>query len=97
MSPPRSAGGPSQAELDRAEASTDWPVANHDYAGRRFVDLKQITPANAAGLRPLCLYQLGDLNPFPTSPIVYKGAIFLTSRNAVVSIGRRHLPAELAL
>jgi alcohol dehydrogenase (cytochrome c) len=80
------AGGPSQGELDRAEASTDWPVANHDYAGRRFVDLKQITPANAAGLRPLCLYQLGDLNPFPTSPIVYKGAIFLTSRNAVVSI-----------
>ena len=80
------AGGPGHAELEQAAASTDWPLANHDYAGTRFTDLKQITPANAGQLRPLCQFQLGDLNPFPTSPIVYKGAIFFTSRNAIVSI-----------
>jgi alcohol dehydrogenase (cytochrome c) len=80
------AGGPTQAELDNAGGSTDWLLANHDYAGTRFADLRQITPANADRLRPVCQFQLGDLNPFPTNPIVYKGAIFLTSRNAIVSV-----------
>jgi alcohol dehydrogenase (cytochrome c) len=80
------AGGPSQDELNHAAASSDWMFATHDYAGQRFVDLKQIDKKNVAGLRPVCLYQLGDTNPFPTSPLVYRGAIFITSRNAVVSI-----------
>ena len=80
------AGGPSQDELNHAATSSDWMFATHDYAGQRFVDLKQIDKKNVAGLRPVCLYQLGDTNPFPTSPLVYRGAIFVTSRNAVVSI-----------
>jgi alcohol dehydrogenase (cytochrome c) len=80
------AGGPSQDELNHAAASSDWMFATHDYAGQRFVDLKQIDKKTVAGLRPVCLYQLGDTNPFPTSPLVYRGAIFVTSRNAVVSI-----------
>jgi cytochrome c2 len=45
--------GPTQAELDGAAAATDaWLYASHDYAGTRFVDLNQITPANAKNLRP---------------------------------------------
>ena len=40
--------GPTQAELDGAGAATDaWLYASRDYAGTRFVDLNQITPANA--------------------------------------------------
>src|ERR1700756_536225 len=36
--------GPSQAELSKAASSTEnWVYASHDYAGSRFVDLKQIT------------------------------------------------------
>lgn len=80
------AGGPSQEELDHAGTSTDWTMATHDYAGQRFVDLKQIDKGNVAKLRPVCFYQLSDTNPFPTSPLVYRGAIFITSRNAIVSI-----------
>src|SRR6516165_7170515 len=43
--------GPTQAELDAAASATDaWLYASHDYAGTRFVDLKQITPENAKTL-----------------------------------------------
>ena len=80
-------GGPSQDELTGANAQTsDWLFTNHDYAGQRFVDLKQITAANVANLRPVCMYQLGDMNPFPTNPLIYKGQMFITSRDATVSL-----------
>jgi alcohol dehydrogenase (cytochrome c) len=81
------AGGPTQAELTAAGPKTsDWLFTNHDYAGQRFVDLKQITRRNVAELRPVCMYQVGDLNPFPTNPLVYKGAMYITTRDATVSI-----------
>lgn len=80
-------GGPTQAELTAAGGkTTDWLFTTHDYAGQRFVDLKQVNKANVASLRPVCMYQIGEMNPFPTNPIVYRGAMFITSRNAVISI-----------
>jgi hypothetical protein len=48
--------GPTQAELDAAGESVEWLLPNHDYAGQRFVDLKQIRRDNAAQLRPICIY-----------------------------------------
>ena len=80
-------GGPTQAELTAANAkTTDWLFTNHDYQGQRFVDIGQITPANVAGLRPVCMYQVGDMNPFPTNPLIYKGQMFITSRDATISL-----------
>ena len=49
--------GPTQEELNTAHRSTEWLLPNHDYAGVRFVDLKEITPANAATLRPVCMFR----------------------------------------
>ena len=81
------ASGPNQGELNRAgEATSSWLHTNHDYDGQRFVDLSQIDRANAASLLPACLFQAGDLNPFATSPLVYGGALFFTTRNAALSI-----------
>jgi alcohol dehydrogenase (cytochrome c) len=80
------AGGPTQAELTAARDSREWVATTHDYAGRRFSPLMQIDHENVGRLRPACLYQVGDMNPFPTNPLAYRGALFLTSRNAVVSI-----------
>lgn len=81
------AGGPTQAELTAANAkTTDWLFTNHDYGAQRFVDLKQINTDNVGKMRPSCLFQLADPNPFPTNPIIYKGQMFLTARNATVSI-----------
>ena len=71
--------GPSQAQLDDAASDTqNWLYATHDYTGTRFVDLKQITPANAATLRPVCLYRADAEAPTQPDPIVYKGVMYLT-------------------
>ena len=79
--------GPTQAELDGAAASTDaWLYASHDYAGTRFVDLKQITPANAKNLRPVCLYRSEQSASVQTSPLVYGGVMYLTFGRATVAI-----------
>ncbi len=78
--------GPTQDELNHADRSTEWLLPNHDYAGVRFVDLKQITPANAASLRPVCLYQGADLNRSQTNPLVYKGVMYITAPQLTVAL-----------
>jgi alcohol dehydrogenase (cytochrome c) len=79
--------GPTQAELDAAASATDgWLYASHDYAGTRFVDLKQITPANARNVRPVCLYRSDQSAPVQTSPLVYQGVMYLTFGRATVAI-----------
>ena len=71
--------GPTQAELDAAAQSTEWLLRNRDYAGQRSVDLKQITHQNAMELRPVCIYQAGDVRPFQTNPLVYHGVMYVTT------------------
>ncbi|GEM_PF-92716 len=79
--------GPSQAELSEAAASTEnWVYASHDYAGSRFVDLKQITAANAKDLRPVCLYRSEQPASVQTSPLVYGGVMYLTFGRATVAL-----------
>ena len=79
--------GPTQAELDGAVGATEtWLYASHDYAGTRFVDLNQITPANAKTLRPVCLYRSEQSASVQTSPLVYGGVMYLTFGRATVAI-----------
>jgi alcohol dehydrogenase (cytochrome c) len=78
--------GPSQDELNAAHARTDWLLPNHDYAGQRFVDLQHITRDNASQLRPVCLYNSGDLTSFPTNPLVYDGVMYITTGNVTVAL-----------
>lgn len=81
------AGGPSQAELSAAgPQTTDWLMSEHDYAGQRYVDAKQITRANVKNLRPVCLYQPGDTYTFQANPVVYHGVMFITTRNSVIAL-----------
>ena len=80
------ADGPTQAELNAAGESTEWLLPNHDYAGQRFVDLKQITHQNAADLRPGCIFQAGDVTPFQTNPLVYQGVMYVTIARATIAI-----------
>jgi alcohol dehydrogenase (cytochrome c) len=79
-------GAPTQAELNAADQSTDWLLPNHDYGGQRFVELKQISPQNAAELRPVCIYQAGDLRPFQTNPLVYKGVMYITTPSSTIAL-----------
>ncbi|MFN0088530.1 MAG: PQQ-binding-like beta-propeller repeat protein [Blastocatellia bacterium] len=92
---PKSAAGarhplsksPSQEELNAAGSNTtDWLMSNHDYAGQRYVDLKQITPQNAGNLRPVCMYQAGDTKTFHNNPVVYRGVMYITTTWSTIAI-----------
>ena len=79
--------GPTQDELNGAESATDtWLYASHNYSGSRFVDIKEITPANAKNMRPVCLYRSEQPASVQTSPLVYGGAMYLTFGRATVAI-----------
>jgi alcohol dehydrogenase (cytochrome c) len=82
----QAAAGPTQEELNQATRSTEWLLPNHDYAGVRFVDLKQITPANAASLRPVCMFQGADLNRALNNPLVYRGVLYVTTLLSTVAL-----------
>ncbi|MBL8206799.1 MAG: PQQ-binding-like beta-propeller repeat protein [Blastocatellia bacterium] len=78
---------PTQEELNAAQSnSNDWLMSNHDYSGQRFVDLKQITPANAATLRPACMYQASDTKAFHNNPVVYRGVIYITTSTSTIAL-----------
>lgn len=78
--------GPTQTELNAASESVEWLLPNHDYAGQRFVDLKQIKRDNAAQLRPVCIYQAGDVGRFQPNPLVYKGVMYITTMTSTIAI-----------
>jgi alcohol dehydrogenase (cytochrome c) len=79
--------GPTQAELNAAAANaTDWLHTNHDYGGQRFVDATVITRSNANALQPTCRYEVGDLYPFHTNPIVYRGVMYLTTPSDTIAL-----------
>jgi alcohol dehydrogenase (cytochrome c) len=82
-----SAQGPTQPELLAAAQDTrDWLHAGKDYAGQRFVNLRQITPSNARQLRPVCIYRSNTAAPTQTNLLVYKGVMYLTIDKAIVAI-----------
>jgi len=85
--PARAQPGPTQAELAAAAANaTDWLHTNHDYGGQRFVDATGINRQNASALQPTCKYDVGDLYPFYTNPIVYRGVMYLTTPSDTIAL-----------
>ena len=89
--------GPTQADLNAAGESVEWLLPNHDYAGQRFVDLKQINRDNAAQLRPVCVYQAGDVRLFQPNPLVYKGWMYITTVTSTIAVDAATLCNSLAL
>jgi alcohol dehydrogenase (cytochrome c) len=61
-------------------------LPNHDYAGVRYVKLDQITPDNAASLRPVCAFQGADLNRALNNPIVYGGVMYVTTLYSTIAL-----------
>ena len=71
---------PTQAELDGADSSTtNWLMYNKGYRGERYSMLTQINTGNAASLRPVCMFQLGELGTFETGPVMYDGIVYVTT------------------
>lgn len=78
--------GPAQAELDAAEGRSDWLMTHKGYRAERYSPLDKINRANAAALRPSCMYQSGLAGLQQTFPIVYEGVIYLTSADATAAV-----------
>jgi glucose dehydrogenase len=79
--------GPTQDELLQAASTSEhWLYSSKDYTGSRFVDLDQINPGNAPGLRAVCIYRSNNAGPTQTSPLVYKGVMYLTIDQSIVAI-----------
>ena len=79
--------GPTQAELDRADSATgNWLMYNKGYRGERYSLLNQINVDNAEKLRPLCMFQLGELGTFSTGPVVYDGILYATTHLGTYAI-----------
>lgn len=78
---------PTQEELNAAHTNfNDWLMSNHDYSGQRFTDLKQITPTNAANLRPTCMFQASDTKAFHNNPVVYRGVMYITTSTSTIAL-----------
>ncbi|MGH6623286.1 MAG: c-type cytochrome, partial [Burkholderiaceae bacterium] len=72
--------GPTQAELDGADASTtNWLMYNKGYRGERYSTLAKVNAGNVSRLRPVCMYQLGELGTFSTGPVMYDGIVYATT------------------
>lgn len=71
--------GPTQADLNDAARGADWLLPNRDYEGRRYVDLKEITPDNAGRLRKVCAFNSGEITAFAGNPLVWRGTLYLTT------------------
>jgi PQQ-dependent dehydrogenase (methanol/ethanol family) len=52
---------------------------NKGYRGERYSSLAQINTGNASNLRPVCMYQLGELGTFSTGPVMYDGILYVTT------------------
>jgi alcohol dehydrogenase (cytochrome c) len=79
--------GPTEQELDNAQSNTrDWLYATHDYSGQRFVNLKQITPANARRVQAVCIWRATDTGPAQTNPVVYRGVMYLSVARSIVTV-----------
>ncbi len=78
---------PTQAELDAADSATDnWLMYNKGYRAERYSSLDRISTSNAANLRPVCMFQLGELGTFSTGPVVYDGILYVTTHLGTYAI-----------
>jgi alcohol dehydrogenase (cytochrome c) len=77
--------GPSDDEI-ASPSDNDWLSYNRDYTGQRFSALGQITQANVKHLAPSCIFQTGDTGSFETSPVIYRGRLYVTTTHGTFAI-----------
>jgi alcohol dehydrogenase (cytochrome c) len=64
----------------------DWVYVDHDLAGTRYSQLKQITSKNVSQLVKACAYSFPDKEPSQTAPIVSAGRMYLTTAHYTVAV-----------
>lgn len=87
VAPAEMIDGPTQRELVGAAGdAANWLYASKDYEGRRYADLRQITPKNAKQMRPVCIYRSTYAGATQANPLVYRGVMYLTIDKSVVAL-----------
>jgi len=73
-------------QLESAAGDTSsWLTYGRDYAGHRFVDLDQITPANVDRLHPAWVFATGgDNRGLEATPLIHEGVIYLSADSSRV-------------
>jgi alcohol dehydrogenase (cytochrome c) len=56
-----------------------WLMFNKDFYSQRYSTLRQINVRNAGELRPVCIFQTGEVGPFSNGLIVYRGVMYVTA------------------
>jgi PQQ-dependent dehydrogenase (methanol/ethanol family) len=59
---------------------------NQTYDGQRYSALTQINTGNVRELKEACRVRLGEIGGFGGSPVVVKGVLYITFRNATVAL-----------
>src|SRR3954447_12360361 len=78
---------PTQAQLDAADTDTQsWLMYNKGYRGERYSRLAGIHSRNAQLLKPVCMFQLGELGTFQTGPVMYDGVLYATTHLGTYAI-----------
>ena len=80
-----SASVPTDADILHIDAG-NWLTYNRTLSGDRFSPLTQINTGNAQGLGVACRVPLGESGSFETSPIVYRGLMYLTTVHKVFAV-----------
>ena len=78
-----------QAEPDASSASpadTNWTSYNENVNGQRFVDLNQITPANAAQLGEVCRLKVDETGAFHTGILQISGLLYFTTASDTLAV-----------
>ncbi len=70
-------------------AGEDWLTYAGTYSGWRYSPLDQITAENAKNLVPKWVYHVPGARGLRSSPIVYKGVLYITNTNSVYAIDAR--------
>jgi PQQ-dependent dehydrogenase (methanol/ethanol family) len=72
--------GPTQAEIEQADtAGSSWPFFNKGLKGYRYSPLAQINARNAAALRPVCVFQTGEVGAFQSGIVLHDGVGYATT------------------
>jgi alcohol dehydrogenase (cytochrome c) len=71
--------------LNSANDPGNWLTYGGNYAGQRYSQLSEITPANVAGLKVVWMYQQAETLLWEVTPLVVDGIMYISERPTVVT------------
>jgi alcohol dehydrogenase (cytochrome c) len=77
------------AELLLQPPGANWISYNGDYSGRRYSNLKEISPENVSQLRAQWIFHIREANELEVTPVVVDGIMFVTSANDAFALDAR--------